>query len=211
MDVKTKLNGESSHIIQPLLSSLRTVLRGSPFIAVALKASPLHVLPFEQPSCIYLPHLLPFSVQLLSWQRLLFSFANHPAVFLLLISFLSIKYLGFPLVRDGQCNITNQHLRALDLPVQSITDWSKRHWRDSRIWLHRHSQSSSSDKMEEYHFHPPSLNREFFCFICCPRILGNVAVCKPPPHPSPEVADSPKKLHVHGIFQMQRTKKRMFT
>lgn len=66
MDVKTKLNGESSHIIQPLLSSLRTVLRGSPFIAVALKASPLHVLPFEQPSCIYLPHLLPFSVQLLS-------------------------------------------------------------------------------------------------------------------------------------------------
>lgn len=47
-------------------SSQCTVSHGSPFIAVALKASPLCVLPFEQSSCIYLPHLLSFSVQFLS-------------------------------------------------------------------------------------------------------------------------------------------------
>lgn len=192
-----KLNGHSSYISYPLLSSLCTALCGSPFIAVALKALPLHVLPFEQPPYIHLPHLLPFSVQFLSWQHLLFSFANRHAVFLLLISFLSIKYLGFPLVRDGQCNPPKQHLRALDLPVQSVTDWSKRPWRDAHIWLHRHLQCSSSDKMEEYHFYFPLL-REFLHFICCPECRLTL-LCTRHHHIYPQKRQIPQSSCIHTV------------
>lgn len=43
--------------------------------------------------------------------------------------------------------------------------------------------------------------------LCSPTILVNIDVYKPQPHLSQEVANSPKYLHLHSVFQMQKTKK----
>lgn len=82
-----------------------------------------------------------------------------------------------------------QHLRVLNLPVQSVTDRSKRHWKDSCIWLHRRCSLLAQIRWRNtisIFLYTEFLLLHFFC----PRIPVKI-VYKPPPHPSPEVADSP--------------------
>lgn len=60
--------------------------------------------------------------------------------------------------------------------------------------------------MEGYHSHLALLDTELFEFIFCLGVLVNIAACKTPPRPAPEVADAPNWLHTHRISQMQRAK-----